>query len=141
MVLCCDGSSISGKADGFAQPAGLGGACSTSFSGGGPWLFSCPEVTDSYRFGQRSDEELAEPTQGQATRLCVVVRVRPLSCAERSRGDRQAVQCPGDNTIAVHEAGQEAAFGFGAVFDAGADQAEVFEGSGVKRLVELAVDG
>ncbi|XP_059573147.1 kinesin-like protein KIF12 isoform X3 [Alligator mississippiensis] len=115
---------------------------------------------------RRSDEELAEPTQGQATRLCVVVRVRPLSCAERSRGDRQAVQCPGDNTIAVsasprsaapagraapeprplsrcqvHEAGQEAAFGFGAVFDAGADQAEVFEGSGVKRLVELAVDG
>ncbi|XP_019366815.1 PREDICTED: kinesin-like protein KIF12 isoform X2 [Gavialis gangeticus] len=90
---------------------------------------------------RRPDEELAEPTQGQATRLCVVVRVRPLSRAERGRGDRQAVRCPGDNTVSVHEAGQEAAFGFGAVFDASADQATVFEGSGVKRLVELAVDG
>ncbi|XP_019401392.1 PREDICTED: kinesin-like protein KIF12 isoform X4 [Crocodylus porosus] len=90
---------------------------------------------------RRPDEELAEPTQGQATRLCVVVRVRPLSRAERGRGDRQAVRCPGNNTVSVREAGQEAAFGFGAVFDAGADQATVFEGSGMKRLVELAVDG
>ncbi|XP_025070398.1 kinesin-like protein KIF12 isoform X2 [Alligator sinensis] len=118
---------------------------------------------------------MSEPEQGQEPGLgtearprqpAPPARVRPLSCAERSRGDRQAVHCPGDNTIAVsasprsaapagravpeprplsccqvHEAGQEAAFGFGAVFDAGADQAEVFEGSGVKRLVELAVDG
>lgn len=52
----CMGPQV-GKADASYTPAAdcsllPSGACSTSFSGGGPWLFSCPEVTDSYRFGQ-----------------------------------------------------------------------------------------
>lgn len=35
----------------------------------------------------------------------------------------------------------DATFGFSAVFDAGASQEAVFEGSGMRQLVELAIDG
>ncbi|XP_026512395.1 uncharacterized protein LOC113407619 [Terrapene carolina triunguis] len=41
----------------------------------------------------------------------------------------------------VNAAGQEAAFRLSAVFDAGTSQEGVFEGSGMKRLIELAANG
>ncbi|NWS78546.1 KIF12 protein, partial [Crotophaga sulcirostris] len=68
-------------------------------------------------------------------------RVRPLTCAETRRGDRQVVHSLGDGTVHVSAARHEATFGFSAVFDAGASQEAVFEGSGVRQLVELAMDG
>ncbi|NWR79924.1 KIF12 protein, partial [Centropus unirufus] len=68
-------------------------------------------------------------------------RVRPLTCSEARRGDRQVVHSLGDGTVHVSAARHEATFGFSAVFDAGASQEAVFEGSGVRQLVELALDG
>lgn len=41
----------------------------------------------------------------------------------------------------VSAARHDATFGFSAVFDAGASQEAVFEGSGMRQLVELAIDG
>ncbi|XP_025903716.1 kinesin-like protein KIF12 [Nothoprocta perdicaria] len=73
--------------------------------------------------------------------LRVVVRVRPLTCAESRRGDRRAVRSLGDSAVHVSAARHDATFGFSAVFDAGTSQEAVFEGSGMRELVELAVGG
>ncbi|NXT59096.1 KIF12 protein, partial [Pluvianellus socialis] len=69
------------------------------------------------------------------------VRVRPLTCSETRRGDRRVVHSLGDGTVHVSAARHDATFGFSAVFDAGASQEAVFEGSGMRQLVELAIDG
>ncbi|XP_076210800.1 kinesin-like protein KIF12 isoform X2 [Aptenodytes patagonicus] len=91
---------------------------------------------------QRSPgEEREVPMVGRETRLRVVLRVRPLTCTETRRGDRQVVHSLGDGTVHVSAARHDATFGFSAVFDAGASQEAVFEGSGMRQLVELAIDG
>ncbi|NXJ55451.1 KIF12 protein, partial [Spizaetus tyrannus] len=73
--------------------------------------------------------------------LSSAIRVRPLTCTETRRGDRQVVHSLGDGTVHVSAARHDATFGFSAVFDAGASQEAVFEGSGMRQLVELAIDG
>ncbi|NWX39177.1 KIF12 protein, partial [Steatornis caripensis] len=69
------------------------------------------------------------------------VRVRPLTCTETRRGDQRVVHSLGDGTVHVSAARHDVTFGFSAVFDAGASQEAVFEGSGMRQLVELAIDG
>ncbi|NXV83175.1 KIF12 protein, partial [Atlantisia rogersi] len=93
------------------------------------------------------------------------IRVRPLTCTETQRGDRRVVHSLSDGTVhvsatsppgfrgaaaplscccphaQVSAARHDAIFGFSAVFDAGASQEAVFEGSGMRQLVELAIDG
>ncbi|XP_050765110.1 LOW QUALITY PROTEIN: kinesin-like protein KIF12 [Gymnogyps californianus] len=86
-------------------------------------------------------DEREGPMVGRETRLRVVLRVRPLTCTETRRGDRQVVHSLGDGTVHVSAARHDATFGFSAVFDAGASQEAVFEGSGMRQLVELAIDG
>ncbi|XP_074016900.1 LOW QUALITY PROTEIN: kinesin-like protein KIF12 [Numenius arquata] len=86
-------------------------------------------------------EEQEVPVVGRETRLRVVLRVRPLTCTETRRGDRQVVHSIGDGTVHVSTARHDATFGFSAVFDTGASQEVVFEGSGMRQLVELAIDG
>ncbi|KAM7033120.1 kinesin-like protein KIF12 [Acridotheres tristis] len=86
-------------------------------------------------------EERERPVEGRETRLRVVLRVRPLTCTETRRGDQQVVHSLGDGAVHVSAARHDATFGFSAVFDAGASQEAVFEGSGMRQLVELAMDG
>ncbi|XP_027745830.1 kinesin-like protein KIF12 isoform X5 [Empidonax traillii] len=86
-------------------------------------------------------EERERPVEGRDTRLRVVLRVRPLTCSETRRGDRRVVHSLGDGAVHVSAARHDATFGFSAVFDAGASQEAVFEGSGMRQLVELAIDG
>ncbi|NXI60382.1 KIF12 protein, partial [Chloroceryle aenea] len=78
---------------------------------------------------------------GREMRLRVVLRVRPLTCTEMQRGDRQVVHSLGNGTVHVSAARHNATFGFSTVFDAGASQEAVFEGSGMRQLAELATDG
>ncbi|KAM9257291.1 LOW QUALITY PROTEIN: kinesin-like protein KIF12 [Cariama cristata] len=87
------------------------------------------------------EKEREDPVVGRETRLRVVLRVRPLTCTETRRGDRQIVHSLGDGTVHVNAARHDATFGFSAVFDAGASQEAVFEGSGMRQLVELAING
>ncbi|XP_074888787.1 kinesin-like protein KIF12 isoform X3 [Buteo buteo] len=95
-----------------------------------------------YGLRLRSPGEKQEgPVVGRDTRLRVVLRVRPLTCTETRRGDRRVVHSLGDGTVHVSAARHDATFGFSAVFDAGASQEAVFEGSGMRQLVELAIDG
>ncbi|XP_067422058.1 kinesin-like protein KIF12 [Emydura macquarii macquarii] len=86
--------------------------------------------------GERDD-----PSAGTETHLRVVARVRPLTCPERHRGAQSVVHCLGDDTVHVNAAGQETAFRVSAAFDAGTSQEGVFEGSGMKHLIELATSG
>ncbi|XP_030818711.1 LOW QUALITY PROTEIN: kinesin-like protein KIF12 [Camarhynchus parvulus] len=86
-------------------------------------------------------EQRGRPVEGRETRLRVVLRVRPLTCTETRRGDQQVVHSLGDGAVHVSAARHDATFGFSAVFDAGASQEAVFEGSGMRQLVELAMDG
>uniref|UniRef100_A0A672U0S8 Kinesin motor domain-containing protein n=1 Tax=Strigops habroptila TaxID=2489341 RepID=A0A672U0S8_STRHB len=68
----------------------------------------------------------------------------PLTCSETRRGDQRVVHSLGGGTVHVSAtslSGTDATFGFSAVFDAGASQEAVFEGSGMRQLVELAIDG
>ncbi|NXL91176.1 KIF12 protein, partial [Alectura lathami] len=79
--------------------------------------------------------------EGRETRLRVVLRVRPLTCTETRRGDRRVVHSLGNGTVHVSADRHDATFGFSAVFDVGASQEAVFEGSGMRELVEMAIDG
>ncbi|OXB58106.1 hypothetical protein ASZ78_012511, partial [Callipepla squamata] len=82
-----------------------------------------------------------EEQESRETRLRVVLRVRPLTCTETRRGDQHVVHSLGNGTVHVSAARHDATFTFSAVFDAGTSQEAVFEGSGMRQLVELAVEG
>ncbi|KAM6118587.1 LOW QUALITY PROTEIN: kinesin-like protein KIF12 [Phoenicopterus ruber ruber] len=106
-----------------------------------PQLGTRPKMLPRGRERPSPGEEWEGPVVGRETRLRVVLRVRPLTCTETRRGDRRVVHSLGDGTVHVSAARHDATFGFSAVFDAGASQETVFEGSGMRQLVELAIDG
>ncbi|KAM9370643.1 kinesin-like protein KIF12 [Phaethornis superciliosus] len=140
------------------QPGPAGGGCCRELRGprargpGGamepegkrcwvPQLGPRPKTLPRSRERLSPSKEQEGPVVGRDTRLRVVLRVRPLSCRETQRGDRRVVHSLGDSTIHVSSARHDATFGFSAVFDEGASQEAVFEGSGMRQLVELAIDG
>ncbi|XP_073171435.1 kinesin-like protein KIF12 isoform X10 [Lepidochelys kempii] len=108
-----------------------------------PQLLGLPEslLPTLVVFPRSPAGEQEDSMDRKETCLRVVVRVRPLTCQELRRGDQRVVHCLGDNTIYVNAAGQEAAFRASAAFDAGTSQEGLFEGSGMKRLIELAANG
>ncbi|XP_074830351.1 kinesin-like protein KIF12 isoform X1 [Natator depressus] len=108
-----------------------------------PQLLGLPEslLPTLVVFPRSPAGEQEDSMDRKETCLRVVVRVRPLTCQELRRGDQPVVHCLGDNTIYVNAAGQEAAFRASAAFDAGTSQEGLFEGSGMKRLIELAANG
>ncbi|CAM4574096.1 unnamed protein product, partial [Lepidochelys olivacea] len=108
-----------------------------------PQLLGLPEslLPTLVVFPRSPAGEQEDSMDRKETCLRVVVRVRPLTCQELRRGDQHVVHCLGDNTIYVNAAGQEAAFRASAAFDAGTSQEGLFEGSGMKRLIELAANG
>ncbi|XP_059092031.1 kinesin-like protein KIF3A isoform X4 [Tigriopus californicus] len=73
----------------------------------------------------------------------VVVRVRPLNGREVKSDDTNITQFPGDGGIWVEEKTGDKLrpFTFNVVFEPEASQADVLEHSGIKRLIEMAVDG
>lgn len=74
----------------------------------------------------------------------VVVRVRPASSAEGGRGDVGAVTCLEDTqTLALLTPDQAApkSFTFHRVVGPGDSQASMFDGCGVKRLIDAALQG
>ncbi|XP_075978231.1 kinesin-like protein at 54D isoform X2 [Anticarsia gemmatalis] len=74
----------------------------------------------------------------------VVVRVRPISEKERSHGERMLLEFPGKGQVICHNTtpSQKAkVFSYNVVFEPEATQEDVLEFSGVKRLLEMAVEG
>uniref|UniRef100_A0A182QET2 Kinesin-like protein n=1 Tax=Anopheles farauti TaxID=69004 RepID=A0A182QET2_9DIPT len=78
----------------------------------------------------------------------VVVRVRPLNAKEARHGDEMVVQFPGNGQILCDgipcsgAAGQKPKlFSYNVVFEPGATQDDVLQYSGIKRLIEMAIEG
>ncbi|XP_061716530.1 kinesin-like protein KIF12 isoform X1 [Cydia pomonella] len=72
----------------------------------------------------------------------VVVRVRPLNERERACQERDMLEFPGKGQVICHNPGQKAkVFSYNVVFEPAATQEDVLEYSGVKRLLEMAVEG
>ncbi|XP_078537274.1 kinesin-like protein KIF12 [Lissotriton helveticus] len=93
-------------------------------------------------FNHRSAaEEFADQEDIKQNNFSVAVRVRPLTNTEAQRGEKTVVYCPGESTLYVNHIGQEKVFRFDAVFDSTTSQEELFEESGVKRLIDLALYG
>ncbi|XP_061928444.1 kinesin-like protein KIF12 isoform X2 [Apis cerana] len=76
----------------------------------------------------------------------VVVRVRPLSKKEIKTGDDMAVQFPGEGQIYCEgfpSSGDKKGklFSYNVVFEPTASQEDILQFSGVKKLIEMAVEG
>ncbi|CAG9103153.1 unnamed protein product [Plutella xylostella] len=77
------------------------------------------------------------------TYLLSVPRVRPLNNKERGLGGREALQFPGKGQV-VCDAGpgqKPKVFSYNVVFEPAATQEDIVEYSGIKRLLEMAVEG
>ncbi|XP_048478462.1 kinesin-like protein KIF12 isoform X1 [Plutella xylostella] len=92
---------------------------------------------------------LDRSTRGSSSQLSdedninVVVRVRPLNNKERGLGGREALQFPGKGQV-VCDAGpgqKPKVFSYNVVFEPAATQEDIVEYSGIKRLLEMAVEG
>ncbi|XP_028664017.2 kinesin-like protein KIF12 [Erpetoichthys calabaricus] len=73
--------------------------------------------------------------------IIAAVRVRPLSCEELHREDREVLYSPIPGTLQVNHGSQDKLFTFDAVFKPKCSQHEVFEKCGVKRLLDLVFQG
>ncbi|XP_077996432.1 uncharacterized protein LOC144449728 [Glandiceps talaboti] len=71
----------------------------------------------------------------------VVVRVRPLSTQESSRTDAIGIEFPGENSIVIEHQGRTKSLTFNNVFEPPSTQEEVFDNCGIKRLIEMSMDG
>ncbi|XP_043282318.1 kinesin-like protein KIF12 isoform X2 [Venturia canescens] len=76
----------------------------------------------------------------------VVVRVRPLSIKEKKSGESSAVHFPGSGQIHCEgpsNSGDKKAklFSYNVVFEPAASQEDVLQFSGIKKLIEMAVEG
>nr|XP_037868451.1 kinesin-like protein KIF12 isoform X2 [Bombyx mori] len=112
---------------------------------------------DSYRSRSRNGSgssraaSLDRSTRGSSStvnsdedNINVVVRVRPVNEAERSRGEPVMLEFPGKGQIICNGTTpnkQPKVFSYNVVFEPAATQEDVLEYSGVKRLLEMAVEG
>ncbi|XP_063624421.1 kinesin-like protein KIF12 isoform X5 [Cydia splendana] len=72
----------------------------------------------------------------------VVVRVRPLNEKERAMQERDMLEFPGKGQIICQNPGRKTKlFSYNVVFEPAATQEDILEYSGVKRLLEMAVEG
>ncbi|RNA28201.1 kinesin KIF12 [Brachionus plicatilis] len=77
---------------------------------------------------------------GEKDKVRVVVRIRPTSDQEQANGDQEIVSCDRASLI-VEGKTQSRKFFFDSVFDPNSNQDEVFNYSGIKRLIDMAIDG
>ena len=76
---------------------------------------------------------------GQKDKIRVVVRIRPISENEAGTGEQEIISC--DQSSLIVEGKQARKFFFDTVFDPTTNQEEVFNYSGIKRLINSAIDG
>ncbi|XP_023215681.1 kinesin-like protein KIF12 isoform X2 [Centruroides sculpturatus] len=80
---------------------------------------------------------------GDYDNINVVVRVRPLTMQEAGKKDIQVVHFPADGQIMVDDqiSGQTRVFTYNVVFEPEASQNDVFEYCGIKKMIDMALDG
>ncbi|XP_035708563.1 kinesin-like protein KIF12 isoform X1 [Folsomia candida] len=90
------------------------------------------------------DYEMDQPGGDSNHNINVVVRVRPLNEKEVKTGDDCATHFPGNGQIwldATSPKEKPKSFTYNVVFEPEATQEDVLNHSGVKRLIDMAVDG
>ncbi|XP_045517143.1 kinesin-like protein KIF12 [Pieris brassicae] len=145
------------KARSTEQPGG--GLAKGGSSLGLPLISKCNGDSDSLKTrsrngsGSRSSRtgSVDRSTRGSSTTLNsdedninVVIRVRPVNEKERSIRERDMLEFPGKGQIICHSTtpGQKPkVFSYNVVFEPAATQDDVLEYSGIKRLLEMAVEG
>uniref|UniRef100_T1IXE1 Kinesin-like protein n=1 Tax=Strigamia maritima TaxID=126957 RepID=T1IXE1_STRMM len=76
--------------------------------------------------------------------VSVIIRVRPLNNKEANRQETFGLTFPGDGRIVAdtqHRESKPKLFTFNVVFEPGSIQEDIFEHSGVKKLIDMALDG
>ncbi|XP_066956463.1 kinesin-2b-like isoform X7 [Macrobrachium rosenbergii] len=91
---------------------------------------------------------LADEGYDDCDNVNVVVRCRPLNDKERKKGDEACVTFPGEGQIWVNMDGMNGqvtqkpkVFTYNVVFEPEALQEDILEHSGIKRLLDMAIDG
>jgi kinesin family protein 12 len=79
-------------------------------------------------------------TFGEKDRVRVIVRIRPINETEKSNGNTEIISCDRTSLI-VDGKTQSRKFSFNTVFDPNSVQEEMFNYSGIKRLINMAIDG
>ncbi|CAF0865437.1 unnamed protein product [Adineta ricciae] len=74
-------------------------------------------------------------------RVRVVVRVRPMNSRELERNDRAIIQMENDCSLMVQGAQHNRRFTFDSVFQSDSTQEDIFQNSGIKRLVDMSIEG
>ncbi|XP_062588017.1 kinesin-like protein KIF12 isoform X4 [Saccostrea cucullata] len=71
----------------------------------------------------------------------VVLRVRPLNSQEQTRNDTFCASFHGGGRLEIQNFNQPKQFGYNVVFEPEATQEDVFENSGMKKLIDMALNG
>nr|XP_022337125.1 kinesin-like protein KIF12 isoform X12 [Crassostrea virginica] len=71
----------------------------------------------------------------------VVLRVRPLNSQEQNRNDSFCAQFHGGGRLEVQNFNQPKQFGYNVVFEPEATQEDIFDNSGMKKLIDMALNG
>ncbi|CAF0805268.1 unnamed protein product [Rotaria sordida] len=85
--------------------------------------------------------EQAQDPSTEKDRVRVIVRIRPVNNREMEKNDRSILHCEGETSILVEGAQPSRRFTFDSVFDVSSTQEDVFHYSGIKRLVDMAIEG
>ncbi|XP_036369134.1 kinesin-like protein KIF12 isoform X2 [Octopus sinensis] len=80
-------------------------------------------------------------TDDEGDKITVVLRVRPLTPSEISRKDSNIITFQDRGSLLINQGHNQKKFSFDAVFKPEADQEVVFEESGIKKLIQMAVEG
>ena len=86
-------------------------------------------------------EESESDTINEKDRIRVVVRVRPKNMYEYNSDDREIIQFQFQDGLMVQGKSFYRKFEFDAVFEPTTSQEDVFKISGIKRLVNMAIEG
>jgi hypothetical protein len=91
-------------------------------------------VSFRYSYQALSDEF------GEKDRVRVIVRIRPINEHEKQQASQEIISCDRSSLI-VEGKSQSRKFQFNTVFDPNSIQEEMFNYSGIKRLINMAIDG
>lgn len=141
------GNSPGGQTGSRGSSPGKSGGSDTKGKGKNTLLQSrCNEIGSIERLIDGDKRIIATKHLLPENNINVVVRIRPLSNKEIKSGDEIAVQFPGDGQIycdAVTSSGDKKpkVFSYNVVFEPNATQEDILQYSGIKNLIEMAVEG
>ncbi|XP_062588015.1 kinesin-like protein KIF12 isoform X2 [Saccostrea cucullata] len=99
-----------------------------------PNSFGSSTTLSSAAATETSDDQLDD-------HINVVLRVRPLNSQEQTRNDTFCASFHGGGRLEIQNFNQPKQFGYNVVFEPEATQEDVFENSGMKKLIDMALNG